>query len=110
MHRAYERKIRERLRKCCVTYSECVSVALVIQYECACTKLSSVACLALQYFSALSHKRHDFLTNVTVYKMCVLFSLRHLSEKILILLKTERDMIKNVCWSTCKVPIIFVRF
>jgi len=40
MHRAYERNIRERLRKCCclgkaisITYSECVSVALVIQYE-----------------------------------------------------------------------------
>jgi len=40
--------------------------------QCICAMLSSFACLALQYFSTLSHKRYDFRKRVTKYKMCVL--------------------------------------
>jgi hypothetical protein len=45
-----------------VTYSECVSAALAIQHgkHMHHVTLSSVACLALLYFSILSHTRHDF--------------------------------------------------
>jgi hypothetical protein len=55
-------------------YSECAFVALVIQHAKRMRLIifSSVDCLALQNFSALSHKRRDFQKNVTEPKMCVL--------------------------------------
>ena len=45
-----------------ITYSERVSVALVIEYEKRMRRviLSPVASLTLQYFFTLSHKRDDF--------------------------------------------------
>ena len=41
--------------------------------QCTCSILSYVACPALQYFSILPHKQHDFREKeVTEHKMCVL--------------------------------------
>jgi predicted transcriptional regulator len=56
-----------------MTCSECVSVALVVQHAKRMRRiiLSSVACLALPYFSILFHKRHDFGENIVEYKVCV---------------------------------------
>jgi len=52
--------------------SVCLSPSLS-SMQCACAILSYVACPALQYFSTLSHKRHDFrgkkLLNI---RMCFL--------------------------------------
>jgi len=74
--------------------------------------LSSLACLALLYFSTLSHKRHDFrekkmLLNI---KRVFWFSLQLLSETFLILRRIQRDIIINVQRSSWEVLVIFVIF
>ena len=65
--------------------------------QCACAILSSVACPALQYFSMLSHKGTVFGgEKIFNTKFVFSFSVQLLSEIFFSLIRTERDMIRNV--------------
>ena len=87
-------------------------VALVIQHAKLMRHiiLLSVACPALPDVTTLSHKMDDFREKFIEQKVCVLNFIRLISEKILILIRTERDIITNVHRSSCNVSVVLVRF
>jgi hypothetical protein len=71
--------------------------------------LSSVACLAVLYFSALSHKRCDFPKKVIDIKY-VLISTTKFYEMFNIVRIIQRNIIIDVSSYSCKVPFILVTF
>ena len=72
----------------------CLFVALCVQRV---MRMRRIVNCGLSDSIILSHKRHDFRKKVIVFR----FSLYILSKTFLILRRTERDMIKNVFWSSC---------
>jgi hypothetical protein len=72
---------------------------------------ASLACLALPYFSTLSHKRRDFFWGggIVEHEVCV-FCLYLLAEIFLILGIIRRNVIMNVLRSSGMVPLSLVRF
>jgi len=89
-----QNKVEAQSRKCfcrgkakIMTYSECVSVAFVIQHAKRKRRilLSSVVWLVLAYFSKLSHKQHDFGQTLLNIKCVVLSCIQVLSEIFIIL-------------------------
>ena len=66
----------------------------------------SVAFLAVPYFSTLFHKQQDVPEKNNIgQEICFFF----LSETFLIL-RIQRDVFINARTSSCKVPVILVRF
>jgi hypothetical protein len=58
--------------------------------QCACAVLSTVTCRALQYFSTLCYKRHDFRKALLNVKCVFWLSLQGLSETVPILRRIKR--------------------
>ena len=87
-----------------ITYSECVSVAVVIQH------VKRMRRTVRPYFSTLSHKWHDFRENLLNIKMCVLIFCITLYEIFLTLIRFQRCTVINLHRSSSEVPVILVRF
>ena len=91
-----------------------VFITLVIHYAMRMRRiiLLSVTCPVLPYFPTLSQKWHEFRgeKKSVKTKSVFLFSLLHLSERVLILRRIQRDIITNVHRSSHTVAVILVRF
>ena len=92
-----------------ITYSECVFVALRIQHAKRMRRIVSwsAACLAVSYFSILSHKRHDFRkkNKLLDIKCMFWFSAQRLAQNYVILWSSERGMIKMCVSLPVKYPL-----
>jgi hypothetical protein len=91
-----------------ITYCECASASLGVQHA---MRMRHIAICGLPHSTIFFP---HYLINGTIFgktslnTKCVFwFSLQRLFETFLILRRTERDIIKIVCRSACKVPVIF---
>ena len=93
----------------CITYFECVSVALVIQHAMRMRRLISSCYLAgsTKFFPHYITTSKILVKNT---KCVILLSLQLLSETLLILGGIQRDIIINVRKSSRRTPVIIVRF
>ena len=91
-----------------IKHSECEFVALASKQS-ACAVFSSVVCSALQYFSTLSHTPQTFRKKLTEYKMYFVF-LHNFLWNISHAKKNEARYDQKRACSSCKVPVILLRF
>jgi hypothetical protein len=96
-----------------IKYYKCVCIiAFVIQHENRIfqrrNKLSPVACLILPFVSTLYYERARF-SEKNQNKIFVLIFSANLPE-IFLILRTLRNIIINLRWSSFKIPVILVIF
>jgi len=94
-----------------VTQSVCVFVALGIGRA---MHMNHTVICGLPDYTVFSHiisQTARFCGKKDIdHKICVLISSASLFFLIFVLRITERDMVENVCWYSCKVPIFLFRF
>jgi hypothetical protein len=78
-----------------ITCSKCVSAALGIQHV---THLRHIVTCGLPGSTIFFHASQTAVQKVIEHKMCVLNFSTNLTETVIILRKTERDIIKQVHW------------
>jgi hypothetical protein len=90
-----------------ISYSECVYVALVIEYAKRMRRviMSSVACLAVHIFQHYFRNGTIFGNILLKIKCVVWFSQHVLHETFLILRRIERDVIKKYIYLHVKYPL-----
>jgi hypothetical protein len=69
-----------------------------------------MACPAVQYSSALSHKEHDFRKEMLNMKRVFRFSLQLLTETFFILRRIEGDMVKKYIGRHIQNPLLLSDF
>jgi len=74
------------------------------------TILSSVNYLSLQFFSTLSHKRHEFRREVIKQEYMIFIFSKTFSDKSHILGNIERNAVINMQMCSCKLFIILTDF
>jgi hypothetical protein len=84
-----------------------VSVALVTEHA---LRMRRIVICGLSGYTVFVHIVSQTARFSIKKKVCFDFSLYLLSETFLILRRTERDITINVHRSSCKVPLILVRF
>jgi hypothetical protein len=93
-----------------ITCYKCVFVALITKHTIRMRRMIFVACPALPDFYTLSHKQHNKRENLLNVKCVFCLSLQIVSETFPILRKIQRGTVICVPRSSCKVPVVRIRF
>ena len=95
-----------------ITYSECVSVALIIQHAKRMRRTVVCGLFGSTVFSYIVSQMARFSEkNVIECKTCVLIFCTNFCFSIFLILRiTERNIIINVYCSLCNVPVTDIRF